>query len=57
MTVCRVRVSECGQEQILHLTKTVGLKATVSVCTPCNVVSLLTTSVKLNTPPLAIIAP
>ena len=29
-----VRVSEGGEEQILHLIRTVGLKATVSVCTP-----------------------
>ena len=35
-----VSVSECGQEHILLLLiKTVGMKATVSVCTPCNVVS------------------
>ena len=44
-----VRVSECGKERVLYLTKTVGLKATVSVCTPCNVVSLSTTSVNCNT--------
>ena len=31
--------------------KTQGLKATVSVCTPCNVVSLWTTCVNFNTPP------
>ena len=37
-------VSECGQEQILHLIRTVGEKSTVSVCTPCNVESLPTTS-------------
>ena len=45
-----VRVSECGKEQILHLSRTAGLQATVSVCAPCNVVSLSTTSVNSNTP-------
>ena len=34
-----------------------SLKATVHVCTACMVVSLLTTCVHLNTPPLAQIAP
>ena len=34
-----------------------GLKATMSVRTPCNVVSLPTTSVDFNTPPLTMIAP
>ena len=43
-----VRVSECGKEQILHLIRTEGLKATVYMCTSCTLVSLSTTSVKLN---------
>ena len=43
-----VRVSECGQEQILHLFRTAGLQATVSVCAPRNVVSLSTTNVNFN---------
>ena len=51
-----VRVSECGQEQVPHLVKTVGLKAPVSVRTPCNIVTLSTTSVNVNTP-LTMIAP
>ena len=33
------------------------LKATVSVCTPCTVLSYSTTSVHFNTPPLTMIAP
>ena len=33
------------------------LKATVQVCTACMVVSLLTTCMSFNTPPLAQIAP
>ena len=45
-----VRVSECGKEEIQLLNRTVGLKATVSLCTPCKVVSLPTTSVNFNTP-------
>ena len=35
------RASESGSEQIQQMIKTLGLNATVSVCTPCNVVSLL----------------
>ena len=33
---CGVHQSDQQQEQILHLIRTEGLKATVSVCTPCN---------------------
>ena len=33
------------------------LKATVQVCTACMIVSLLTTCLNLNTPPLAQVAP
>ena len=33
------------------------LKATVSACTPCMIVSLLTTCMNFNTPPLAQVAP
>ena len=36
--------------------KTEGLEATVSACTPCNVVSLSRTSVTFNTPPLKVTA-
>ena len=43
-----VRGSECGLEQILHLIRNVGLEATVSVCTPRNVVSLSTTTANFN---------
>ena len=46
--------TECASvsefKKILHLIKTDALKTTVSECTPCNVVSLSTTSVNFNTP-------
>ena len=52
----RVRVREGGYEQMLQLIRNGRLGATVSVCIPCNVVLLSTTSVNFNTPPLTMIA-
>ena len=45
------------RNRYLHLIKTEGLKATVSVCTSCTVVSLSTTSLNFNTPTLTVTAP
>ena len=49
-------VSDDKDRQILHLIKTEEPKATVYVCTSCTVVSLSTTAVNFNTPPLPWIA-
>ena len=43
-----VRASDGGYEHVVHLIRTVGLRATASACTSCNVVFLSTTSVNVS---------
>ena len=68
MTVCRMPwilflepLTECAHSVRIRtdaaLDQDCALKATVQVCTACMVVSLLTTCMNFNTPPLAQIAP